>query len=157
MSQFAIVLPVTRRPAMYVMHKFNWHIMTAAIRKLEQLEQEQIAAREADRAKILGYYCILCKEARCTCYSIASHISIFLLSELSNHTHFLLFIPSQRRTFCQISFTWGHFSIANLLKLLKLSSITSPSNFPSVPTLEHCPTRWLRYPSSYRLQTYSNR
>jgi len=33
---------------------------------------------------------ILCKEAHRTSYSIASHISIFLSSELSNHTHFQL-------------------------------------------------------------------
>jgi len=31
-----------------------------------------------------------CKDACCTYYSIASHISIFLSSQLSNHTHFQL-------------------------------------------------------------------
>jgi len=44
--------------------------------------------------------------------SIASHISIFLLSELGNHTHFQLsqksdcqYFPSRRCTFRQISST----------------------------------------------------
>jgi len=43
------------------------------------------------------------------------------------------YFPSRRRTFRQISSTLGHFLFAYLLKLLKLSSPTCPSNFPIRP------------------------
>ena len=40
-----------------------------------------------------------CKEARCISYSIASHISAVLLSELSNHTHLAALYPRTPRRY----------------------------------------------------------
>ena len=78
------------------------------------------------------------RRVRRTSYSIASHISIFLLSGLSNYRHFQLpqTVSIFRRDvahFAKILPLKVIFLFAHLLKLFKLPSLTCLSNFPSVP------------------------
>ena len=87
----------------YLLNRILFQILSQIVcRLLKHARKSFISSQHTDTR-------YLCKEARCTSYSIASHISIFLLSELGNHTHCQLSQTSHISSFFHLrSFFYSH-------------------------------------------------